>query len=247
MNQAVERYERDGLESMLNYYNSVASFEGEWYLFATDANDIYHVHPLLPQLIGTDIKDIEGSDGYRLGEELARATEKGVWVEYLWPHPVTLKEVPKVSYAVRRDGLLFASGYYVRVEDPAGRTVEYVQEAIDYYKSNGLEATIARYTSPDSLDGQWGLTLADENDILRVTPLAEHLIGTDLKDLATLRQRAIGQEMAAATEQGIWISYIFPNVRSSETLYAHTWAIRHDGVLFMSRYYDDQPDVSGAR
>ena len=38
VDQAIERYERDGLESMLNYYNSVASFEGEWYLFATDGH-----------------------------------------------------------------------------------------------------------------------------------------------------------------------------------------------------------------
>ena len=242
VNQAIERYEREGLESMLNYYNSVASFEGEWYLFATDDNDIYHVHPLLPQLIGTDIKDVVGSDGYTLGEELAKAADggEGVWVEYLWPHPVTLKEVPKVGYAVRRDGMLFASGYYVRVGDPAARTAAYVQEAIEYYKSNGLEATIARYSSPESLDGQWGLTLADENDILRVAPLATHLIGTDLKGLAMPR-RAIGVEMTEATDEGTWISYIFPNVRSSETLYAHTWAVRHDGLLFMSRYYDDQP------
>ena len=243
VNEAIARYERDGLESMLNYYNSVASFEGEWYLFATDANDIYHVHPLLPQLIGTDIKDVRGSDGYRLGEELAKATEEGVWVEYLWPHPVTLKEVPKVSFAVRHEGMLFASGYYVRVEDPAGRTAAYVQEAIEYYKSNGLEDTIAWYNSQESLDGQWGLTLADENDILRVAPLGKHLIGTNVNDLAALRTRQIGQEMAAATEEGIWISYVFPNVRSSETLYAHTWAVRYDGLIFMSRYYDDQPEV----
>ena len=243
VNEAIARYERDGLDSMLNYYNSVASFEGEWYLFATDANDIYHVHPLLPQLIGTDIKDVQGSDGYKLGEELAKATEEGVWVEYLWPHPVTLKEVPKVSFAVRHEGMLFASGYYVRVEDPAGRTAAYVQEAIEYYKSNGLEDTIAWYNSQDSLDGQWGLTLADENDILRVAPLGKHLIGTNVNDLAALRSRQIGQEMAAATEEGVWISYVFPNVRSSETLYAHTWAVRYDGLLFMSRYYDDQPEV----
>ncbi len=246
VNQAIERYERDGLESMLNYYNSVASFEGEWYLFATDAQDTYHVHPLLPQLLGTDIKDVVGSDGYKLGEELAKATEDGVWVEYLWPHPVTLKEVPKVGYAVRRDGMLFASGYYVRVEDPAARTAAYVQEAIEYYKSNGLEATIAHYSSPDSLDGQWGLTMAGEDDVLHVAPLAKHLVGTDLKDL-TMPRRAIGEEMAAATEEGIWINYIFPNVRSSETLYAHTWAVRHDGLLFMSRFYDDQPDSPDAR
>ena len=244
VNQAIERYERDGLQSLLNYYNSVASFEGEWYLFATDDSDIYHIHPLLPHLIGTDIKDVVGSDGYRLGDELAKATEEGVWVEYLWPHPVTLKEVPKVGYAVRRDGMLFASGYYVPIEDPAGQTKEYVQQAIEYYENNGLEATIDWYNSEESLDGQWGLTLADENDILRVAPLGKHLIGTDLNDLATLRQRQIGQEMAAAADGGSWINYVFPNVRSSETLYAHTWAVRHDGLLFMSRYYDDKPDVS---
>ena len=244
VNRAVERYERDGLEAMLNYYNSVASFEGEWYLFATDAADIYHVHPLLPHLIGTDIKDVIGSDGYRLGEELAKATEEGVWVEYLWPHPVTLEEVPKVGYAVRRDGMLFASGYYVPAEDPVGQTKAYVQQAIDYYQDNGLEATIAHYNSKESLDGQWGLTLADEDDTLRIAPLAQHLIGTDLKGLATFRKREIGKEMVAATEEGLWISYVFPNTRSSETLYAHTWAVRHDGLLFMARYYDDQPELT---
>ena len=243
VNQAIERYERDGLESLLNYYNSVASFEGEWYLFATDAEDIYHIHPLLPQLIGTDINDVVGSDGYRLGEELAKATDdEGVWVEYLWPHPVTLKEVPKISYAVRRDGMLFASGYYERIEDPAGRTREYVQEAIDYYDSNGLDATVAQYNSQDSLDGQWGLTLADEQDVLRVAPLAPHLVGQNLRDIPAFRRGKLSEAIAAATEDGHWMTNIYPNVRSSETLYAHTWLIRHDGLLFISRYYDDQPE-----
>ena len=242
--RAIERYRRNGLESMLNYYNSVASFEGEWYLFATDANDIYHVHPLLPRLIGTDIKDVIGSDGYELGKELAKATdEEGVWVEYLWPHPVTLNEVPKVGYAVRYDGMLFASGYYVQVEDPAAETQAYVQKAIEYYQANGLEATVALYNNPDSLDGQWSLTLADENDTIRVAILSPNLVGSDLKDFAAGRIRQVGKEMAAATEEGIWISTIFPNTRSSEVLYAHTWAIRYDGLLFMSRHYDDQPEV----
>ena len=241
VDRAVERYERDGLEAMLNYYNSVASFEGEWYLFATDENDVYHVHPLLPPLIGTDIKDVVGSDGYELGRELAEAGEdEGVWVEYLWPHPVTLKEVPKVGYAVRRDGMLFASGYYVRAEDPAGRTVDYVQQAIDYYEANGLDATVAHYSGEDSFDGQWNLTLADENDVVLTAPLGPQLVGTDLNDLGG-RVRKVGAEMTAATEDGVWVSFVFPNTRSSETLYAHTWAVRHDGLLFTSRFYDDQP------
>ena len=247
--QAIERYEREGLESMLNYYNSVASFEGQWYLFATDASDIYHVHPLISRLIGTDIKDVVGSDGYELGKELAKATDggEGVWVEYLWPHPVTLKEVPKVGYAVRHDGMLFASGYYPQVEDPATQTRAYVQKAIEYYDANGLDATIAHYNSQESVDGQWSLTMADENDVVRVAVLAPQLVGTDLKDVGSGRIRNIGEEMAAASEQGIWISFVFPNTRSSETLYAHTWAIRHNGLLFTSRFYDDQPDSPDAR
>ena len=246
VSQAIERYEREGLESMLNYYNSVASFEGQWYLFATDDADVYHVHPLISRLIGTDIKDVVGSDGYELGKELAKAVDggEGVWVEYLWPHPVTLKEVPKVGYAVRHDGMLFASGYYPQVEDPAAHTKAYVQEAIEYYEANGLDATIAHYNSQESVDGQWSLTMADENDVVRVAILAPHLVGTDLKDVGAGRIRNIGEEMAAASEQGIWINFVFPNTRSSETLYAHTWAIRHDGLLFTSRYYDDQPEVS---
>ena len=245
VNRAIERYERDGLQSMLNYYNSVASFEGQWYLFATDATDIYHVHPLISRLIGTDINDVIGSDGYELGRELAKATDggEGVWVEYLWPHPVTLKEVPKVGYAVRHDGMLFASGYYPQVEDPAAQTQDYVQKAIRYYEANGLDATIAHYNSQESVDGQWSLTMADENDVVRVAILAPRLIGTDLKGVGAGLARNIGEEMAAATEDGDWVSFIFPNTRSSETLYAHVWAIRHDGLLFTSRYYDDRPDV----
>ena len=246
VNRAVERYEQDGLQSMLDYYNSVASFEGQWYLFATDASDVYHVHPLIARLIGTDIKDVVGSDGYELGKELAKAVDggEGVWVEYLWPHPVTLKEVPKVGYAVRRDGMLFASGYYPQVDDPAGRTQAYVQEAIEYYEANGLDATIAHYNSQESVDGQWSLTMADENDVVRVAILAPRIVGTDLKALGAGLTRQIGAEMAAATEDGAWISFVFPNTRSSETLYAHVWAIRHNGLLFTARYYDDRPDVS---
>ncbi|MDE2900763.1 MAG: cache domain-containing protein [Chloroflexota bacterium] len=246
VDSAIERYKRDGLQSMLDYYNSVASFEGQWYLFATDGNDIYHVHPLIPDLIGTDIKDVVGSDGYELGKELAKAIDggEGVWVEYLWPHPVTLKEVLKLGYAVRHDGMLFASGYYPQVEDPAAQTQDYVQQAIDYYEANGLDATIAHYNSQESVDGQWSLTMADEDDVVRVAILAPRLIGTDLKGLGAGLVRNVGEEMAAATEDGVWVSFIFPNTRSSETLYAHVWAIRHDGLLFTSRYYDDRPEVS---
>ena len=227
---------------MLNYYNSVASFEGEWYLFATDDTDIYHVHPLVPELIGTDIKEIVGPDDFRLGEALAKATEEGLWVDYLWPHPVTLKQAPKAAYAVRRDGMLFASGFYVHIEDPVARTKSYVQRAIHHYEENGLEETLDYYNSEESFDVQWQLLMADEDLTLLLSPVAQHLVGTNLHLLFRNINRQAANELAAATEEGVWITYIRPNVRSSETLYAHMWAVRHDGFIFMSRYFDDQPE-----
>ena len=239
--RAIARYERDGLESMLNYYNSVASFEGEWYLFATDANDIYHVHPLLPRLIGTDIKDVVGSDGYELGQALAQATEEGVWVEYLWPHPVTLQEVPKVGYAVRRDGMLFASGYYPAVDDPEAYTKDYVQEAIEHYEREGVEATLAYYNSQESIDGSyWLMIVGPEGDIV-ASAVAPELVGVEASTFrGILAGEPIGEEMLSATEEGHWIQYVWPNPRAAGVLVVNLWIIRHDGYVFSSGYYEEE-------
>ena len=112
VNNAIARYQTDGLDATVAYYNSRASVDNELYLFLMDAADIYLVHPIFPQLIGTDVKDVVGSNGYELGKEIARATEEGHWVEYLWPNPVTGREEPKTSWVIRHDGLIFASGFY---------------------------------------------------------------------------------------------------------------------------------------
>ena len=241
--RAIERYDRDGLESMTNYYNSVAAFEGQFYLFAMDENDIYFVHPLFPGLIGTDIKNVVGSDGFELGKAIAQATEEGVWVEYLWPHPVTLKEAPKVAFAIRHDGRIFASGYYPVPDDPEAYTLAYVQTAIDRYQTDGLEATIAYYSSEESFDGASFLFLVDENDLYLVHPLRPELIGTDVK---RLKARGIdgavydyGVEIASVTEEGRW----FHNLRAATQgtgSTVHVWAIRHDGLIFGSAYFAEE-------
>ena len=215
--RAIARYERDGLESMLNYYNSVASFEGEWYLFATDENDIYHVHPLLPRLVGTDIKDVVGFRRLRVGQGAGqgRGGEKAFWVEYLWPHPVTLKEVPKVGYAVRRDGMIFASGYYPGVTDPAAYTQAYVQNAMDYYDSQGLEATVAHYNSSESIDGSYWLMMVDPQGVIVVAGAEQALVGADASTFrGIVAGEPIGESLLSATEGGHWFEYLWPNPRN---------------------------------
>ena len=222
--KAIARYKRDGLEALKNYYNSVAGFEGQWYLFATDANDIYIVHGLLRNLIGKDIKTVQSSDNPNLGKEIAAATEEGIWVDYLWPHPITLQEVPKVAYAKRYDGLVFASGYYPEVADPRAYTQAYVADAIAYYDANGLKATVAYYSSEESIDGQWSLVMGEENK--------EYLVG-----------RSAGGPVPAwftATEEGQWIQRPFSDPRTPGNDMAHIWAVRHDGLIFSSAYFTSE-------
>ena len=247
VNRAIARYERDGLQAMKDYYNSVASYEGEWYLFATDANDIYHVHPLVPRLIGTDIKDVVGKDingnpGFELGKELAKAGEgQGVWVEYLWPHPATTKEAKKVSYAVRKDGMLFATGYYPAPKDKPAHVRNFVQGAIDVYKSDGLDGVKNLYGKGENSDGLWFLQVLDENAVYLVHGSVPSFVGIDARTLplpADVDGNPLVPQVLAATEDGVWINIPWPAVNGPENLIAHLWVVKHDGYFFGAAYYD---------
>ena len=240
--RAVGRYSNDGLESMKNYYNSVVSFEGQWYLFATDENDIYIVHPVFPHLRGTDIKALTNKDsaGNPLGESLAKAADggEGIRVEYQWPHPITLVEAPKIAYAVRRDGILFASGYYPLPEDPRTYTQNYVAEAIAYYEKHGLAATVEYYRSKESVaEGVWFLALLDKDGKFLTHYVNDGLIGTDAEDYWSPDGTDVGRRMLASTEEGHWFQATFPNVRGAGDNHRITWAIRHDGLVFTSGYF----------
>ena len=238
VDRAIELYDQRGLEAMKEYYNSADSFEGEWYLFAIDANDIYIVHPLFPRLIGTDIKDVVDSTGYELGKDIAKATEEGRWIEYLWPHPVTLAEVPKVSYAKRYDGYIFASGYYPVPGDPAEYTKNYVQKAIDLYDSDGLIATVAQYNSRDSLDNQWYLVLADvAGGTVLAHGLRPDLAGTNVTNLLDPEGFNIGEALLAAPENGYWFQIAFFSSLEAGFSRINVWAIQHDGLVFASGYF----------
>ena len=117
---ALDRYDSEGREATLAYYNDPESIywtvevHGPWYMFIIDENDLIVSHPVMPELLGQDVKTIVGSDGYELGKEIAKATEAGHWIHYLWPNPMACggEEEPKHSWVIRHDGLIFGSGYY---------------------------------------------------------------------------------------------------------------------------------------
>ena len=65
-------------------------------------------------LLGMDLKGDLGLDsaGYQYGDAMLRATEEGLWIDYVFLNPKTGNQEYKHSWAVRRDGLLFGSGWY---------------------------------------------------------------------------------------------------------------------------------------
>ena len=247
---AIDLYKAEGREAAIAYHDDPANIDGQWYVFITDENDIFVAHPGAPSFIGRDIKVIPSIDGTPVGVNIASATTDGRWTEYLWPNPETNKLEQKRTWSIRYDGYLFASGYYepwrpdpatltlASKDDPEVFARDYVLAAIALYEFAGRDAIATYYNAPASVDGQWYVFITDENDIFVAHAPSPDLVGTDLKDVMGLDGSALGVNIAKATEVGLWIEYSWPNPESSEIELKRTWAIRHDGYLFGSGYYE---------
>ncbi len=115
-----------------------------------------------------------------------------------------------------------------------------VDQAINRYKTEGREATLAYYNSPESVDGQWYVFIHDENNVTIAHPRSE-LLGRTRDQRIDANGHDYGAEFASATEEGKWVNYVFYNPETEEESLKHTWVVRHDGLLFGSGWYDEQP------
>ena len=129
-------------------------------------------------------------------------------------------------------------------DDPEAYTVALVQNAVELYKTGGVEAVATYHNDPENIDGQWYVFITDENDIFVAHAPMPALIGTDLKNVAWLDEdverhdgSTLGAKIAMATETGTWIDYLWPNPETGEIEQKRTWAIRYNGYLFGSGYY----------
>ena len=151
---ALDRYDRDGREATLAYYNDPASIEGQWCVFIIDENDLIVAHPVMHELIGRDVKTVVGSDGYELGKEIATATEAGHWIHDLWFTPSV--GGAKHTWVIRHDGLIFGSGYYEPTDSYefatffVGVDLYGYSEASDYYSRVPDIAAVLENPTPRS-------------------------------------------------------------------------------------------------
>ena len=113
MEEAIRRYERDGLDATVEYYNSAESVDGEWYVFIVNSEG-YTIAHHNPKFRNRDPSLRVDSKGRFYGDELLGATADGRWVDYFLENPETGEESQKHTWAVKHDGMVFASGWYER-------------------------------------------------------------------------------------------------------------------------------------
>ena len=138
---------------------------------------------------------------------------------------------------------------------PIEYTKFFVEKAISRYKSQGLDATLAYYNRPESIDGQWYVFIVDETDLVIGHPDTQRL-GLDLKGWVGTDANGynFGPDMLSATEDGKWVSYVYQNPESGDLGAGYTgefelknaWVVKHDGLLFASGWYVNADDFTKA-
>ncbi len=245
---AVDRYESDGLDAALDYYNSDESVDGQWYVFIIDEEGEFIAHAVNPALLGVHASEVTGSDGYPLGQIiLDSADEDGAWVEYFFAEPsgaIGLKH----SWVIKHDGLIFGSGWYEgprpKYDQPA-YTQEYVRLALNLYEASGRDVLVDYYNDPVSVDGQWYMFIADESGRLIAHGANQDLVGVPLVDVIGANGYPSGRIAADdADEDGEWSVYTFFNPATGRSQNKHSWLIKHDALIFGSGWYEDGPRKS---
>ena len=238
---AIGRYESDGLEATLAYYNTHESIDGQWYTFIMDQEKVMLAHAANPDLVGRPVSAAVGPNGYPAGELVAAVADKdGAWFDYTFTNPATGVGETKHSWIVRHDELVFGSGWYEsgpRKSDAPAYTKAVVQQALNLYDALGLEAAVDYYSSQESVDGQWYVFIVDEDGYT----IAHHnpmFLKRDPSLRVDVAGYFYGDDLLGATEAGRWVDYVLLNPESGEDQQKHTWIVRHDGLLFGSGWYE---------
>ena len=250
VDNAVSRYDTEGLAATVDYYSRHTSIDGQWYVFIVDDSDTVIAH-YNPDLLGLDIKGPVGTDinGYNYGAEMRAATGAGRWVPYVYVNPVaeTLGDEGvlelKNAWVVRHDGLLFGSGWYIDTEEFAP---ELFSEAAEHYRRGGMEAFLEftndptgistglipvaeYYNRTDTLEGFFTGIVADPNGKI-LAHIDPNLIGTDIEDL-------LGPAVHNATAEGGWITAKDNPAESAGPESMRMWLIDVNGTLIGGGWY----------
>ena len=250
--EAIARYERDGLMETVAYYNTPESADGQWYMFIFNEDEVQLANRN-PDLVGNTADEANGPDGYPVGRMVVDAASvDGAWVDYQFDNPALGRVQIKHSWVVRHDGLVFGSGWYEdgpsKIHAPGAYTQSYVERALELYRVLGREATFEYYNSQESIDGEWYLFIHGTDGTRLVNGARADRPGWLGSNLHGTGVDVTGYDYVDDTlsiETNDWVSYVFPNP-DAELQYQrkHSWIVRQGDLLFGSGWYDRNYDLA---
>lgn len=102
------------------------------YFFVYDKNGVSLVHPIMPELIGKNLINIQDEQGdYLIASLLSQAQSGGGYHQYLWQKPSTGETVTKLSYSAWLDKWDWMIGTGLYIED-VSQDVATMQQAINH-------------------------------------------------------------------------------------------------------------------
>ena len=248
---AISRYESEGLDATVAYYNTKESVDGQRYVFIIDENQTVVAHAPDPDLVGKHISQALGPNSYPTGSAVAASADQdGAWFDYTYANPASGVVETKHSWMVIHDGITFGSGWYERgpgKSDAPAYTRAFAQQAMNLYVALGLEETVAYYNTKESVDGQWYVFIIDENQTVVAHAPDPDLVGKHISQALGPNSYPTGSAVAASADQdGAWFDYTYANPASGVVETKHSWMVIHDGITFGSGWYERGPGKSDA-
>ena len=122
-------------------------------------------------------------------------------------------------------------------------TRAYVMQGIEYYETNGLDAALAHYGSPRSIEGERGMMIVRVSDhTLLASAMFPQLVGNN----AMFSPRApLGHILSNATAAGYWAEAFAVDPASGQEVPILAFAVKRDGLVFTAFHTIIREDLAG--
>jgi polar amino acid transport system substrate-binding protein len=229
--EAANYVKDNGKEKALQEFNnrSGSFVRGELYIFAYDFNGTNIAHPIRPDLVGHDQRNLLDINDVAIARnELALAKRGGGFMYLVFQNPIhENREELKLIYLKKvDDSLWLGSGTYLSNisasfgQEERDELVAYVDEALQFVHENGKEKALEAFNDPKgnfTRDGRY-IFAYDYNGRTLALPFQPELIGTnriDAKDPNGVD--FVSQSIDAARMGSGFVYYIYPDASRNMT------------------------------
>ena len=231
VDEAVNYVKDNGKERALREFNnrSGSFVRGELYIFAYDFNGTNLAHPIRPDLVGHDQKNLLDINDVAIARnELALAKRGGGFMYLVFQNPIhENREELKLIYLKKvDDSLWLGSGTYLsNISASFGQgerdeLVAYVDEALQFVHENGKEKALLVFNDPKgnfTRDGRY-IFVYDYDGRTLALPYQPELIGTNRIDAKDPNGVDFVSQAIDATRMGTgFIYYTYPDASRNTT------------------------------